>query len=292
MSTPNEPASLGQGPEAGSAQQRPGGLPRPAVPQGPKGPAPSQGAPTRPGGPTGSPPWQRGVENHPQANPEQQRVAPAPVNHDQLVAEATRPAAPASGQVSPMAADASAKTVATPRRDPVKTAVIDAPTRNIARNDLPKDMPDLSGVRHPGADLPMADLDALSRPRPRATVKTIQKGPLRASMQIRRIDPWSTLKLSLVVSAAMFFVWMFAVGLLYLVLGGMGVWDRLNSSFTDMVSDSGGGIISASSIFGGAAVIGVLNIVVLAALATMGAFIYNLAADVVGGVEVTLADRD
>ena len=44
-----------------------------------------------------------------------------------------------------------------------------------------------------------------------------------AAMQIRRIDPWSALKVSLVLSVALFFVWMIAVAFLYLVLGGMGV---------------------------------------------------------------------
>ena len=42
----------------------------------------------------------------------------------------------------------------------------------------------------------------------------------------------------------------------------------------------------------GAFLIGVVNIVLLTALATIGAFIYNLSTDLVGGVEVTLADRD
>ena len=32
--------------------------------------------------------------------------------------------------------------------------------------------------------------------------------------------------------------------------------------------------------------------VLLTAMATIGAFIYNLCTDIVGGVEVTLADRD
>ena len=38
--------------------------------------------------------------------------------------------------------------------------------------------------------------------------------------------------------------------------------------------------------------IGLVNIVLLTAMATVGAFIYNLTTDLVGGVEVTLADRD
>ncbi|KMO73424.1 hypothetical protein BST22_01320 [Mycolicibacterium chubuense] len=121
-------------------------------------------------------------------------------------------------------------------------------------------------------------------------------GPVRASMQIRRVDPWSALKVSLVLSVALFFVWMIAVAFLYLVLGGMGVWSKLNSNVGDLLTSasgsSGGELVSSGTIFGGAALIGLVNIVLLTAAATIGAFIYNLTTDLVGGVEVTLADRD
>jgi len=119
---------------------------------------------------------------------------------------------------------------------------------------------------------------------------------VRASMQIRRIDPWSALKVSLLLSIALFFVWMIAVAFLYLVLGGMGVWTKLNSNVGDLLTSTsgstGGELVSSGTIFGGALLIGLLNIVLLTALATVGAFIYNLTTDIVGGVEVTLADRD
>jgi hypothetical protein len=122
------------------------------------------------------------------------------------------------------------------------------------------------------------------------------KGPVRASMQIRRVDPWSTLKVSLLLSVVLFFVWMIAVAFLYLVLGGMGVWTKLNSNVGDLLTSasgsSGGELVSSGTIFGGAALIGLVNIVLMTAGATIGAFIYNLTTDLVGGVEVTLADRD
>ena len=121
------------------------------------------------------------------------------------------------------------------------------------------------------------------------------RGPVRASMQIRRIDPWSTLKVSLLLSVALFFVWMIAVAFLYLVLGGMGVWAKLNSNVGDLLnntSGSAGELVSSGTIFGGAVLIGLVNIVLLTAMATIAAFIYNLATDLIGGVEVTLADLD
>jgi Transmembrane domain of unknown function (DUF3566) len=121
------------------------------------------------------------------------------------------------------------------------------------------------------------------------------RGPVRASMQIRRIDPWSTLKVSLMLSVALFFVWMIAVAFLYLVLGGMGVWSKLNSNVGDLLnntSGSSGELVSSGTIFGGAVLIGLVNIVLLTAMATIAAFVYNLTTDLIGGIEVTLADRD
>ncbi|WP_172672976.1 DUF3566 domain-containing protein, partial [Mycobacterium tuberculosis] len=116
-----------------------------------------------------------------------------------------------------------------------------------------------------------------------------------ASMQIRRIDPWSTLKVSLLLSVALFFVWMITVAFLYLVLGGMGVWAKLNSNVGDLLNNASGSsaeLVSSGTIFGGAFLIGLVNIVLMTALATIGAFVYNLITDLIGGIEVTLADRD
>ena len=129
----------------------------------------------------------------------------------------------------------------------------------------------------------------------RVQVSRRTRGPVRASMQIRRIDPWSTLKVSLLLSVTLFFVWMIAVAFLYLVLGGMGVWAKLNSNVGDLLnntSGSSGELVSSGTIFGGAVLIGLVNIVLLTAMATIAAFVYNLTTDLIGGIEVTLADRD
>ncbi|WP_330233763.1 DUF3566 domain-containing protein [Nocardia sp. NBC_00508] len=178
----------------------------------------------------------------------------------------------------------------------VKSVGIDGPTRSIARPELIKDMPDLSEIRHP---LPPTEASGpqstpLSPAVPVAVAAVASGHPLRATVQIRRIDPWSTLKISLVISVAMFFVWMLAVGLLYIVLEGMGVWERLNNTFTDMVSQDGGsvGLIDAGTVFGYAGVIGLINVVLFTALGTVGTFIYNQCCDLVGGIQVTLADPD
>ncbi len=122
------------------------------------------------------------------------------------------------------------------------------------------------------------------------------RGPRRARLQLRHIDTFSALKISLVLSIAMFFIWMVAVGLLYGILSALGVFETLNDLFGQLGSASGGGggseIITPGIVFGGAAVIGAINIVLMTALCTVAAFIYNMCSDLVGGLEVTLSERD
>ena len=140
----------------------------------------------------------------------------------------------------------------------------------------------------PSASTQRARPSALRRP---------GRGPRRASLQVKRFDPWSVLKLSLVLGVAMFFVWLVAVGVLYTVLDGMGVWDKLNGTYSSLVGGEGANassepLISAGRVFGIAAILGAINIVLVSALATVSAFIYNVSADLAGGLEVTLSERE
>jgi hypothetical protein len=124
-----------------------------------------------------------------------------------------------------------------------------------------------------------------------------QRAPRKASLQLRRFDPWSVFKLTLVLSVAMFLIWLVAVGVLYGILNGMGVWDNLNGTWNDLASvnegeGAGEQLISAGRVFGISAVVGAVNVVLFTAFATVLAFVYNVSADLAGGIEVTLSERD
>ena len=110
------------------------------------------------------------------------------------------------------------------------------------------------------------------------------------------MDIWSAFKISFVLSIAMFFIWMVAVGVLYGVLSALGVFETLNELFGQLGTASGtevgGDVVTPGLVFGGAAVIGAINIVLMTALCTVGTFIYNLCSDLVGGLELTLSERD
>ena len=148
----------------------------------------------------------------------------------------------------------------------------------------------------PGATAgPATDTNAPARGRVRGQAKS--RGPRRARLQLRHIDTWSALKISLVLSIALFFIWMVAVAVLYGVLSALGVFDTLNDLFGQLGSASGsdgggGNVITPGLIFWGAAVIGAINVVLMTALCTVGTFIYNLCSDLVGGLELTLSERD
>jgi len=127
--------------------------------------------------------------------------------------------------------------------------------------------------------------------------KTPRRPPRLASLQLKRIDPWTVLKISLIVSIVMFFVWMIAVGILYLSLGSMDVWSKINDTYNTLTTSADANatesdLITPARVFSITAVVGAINIVLFTALATVAAFVYNAAAGMAGGVEVTLGERD
>ncbi|CKL93759.1 Possible conserved membrane protein [Mycobacterium tuberculosis] len=304
MTAPNEPGALskGDGPNADGLVDR-GGAHRAAT--GP-GRIPDAGDP---------PPWQRAATRQSQAGHRQ----PPPVSHPE--GRPTTPPAAADARLNRFISGASAPVtgpaaaVRTPQPDPdASLGCGDGSPAEAYASELP----DLSGPtprapqRNPAPARPAEggagsrgdsaagssggrSITAESRDARVQLSARRSRGPVRASMQIRRIDPWSTLKVSLLLSVALFFVWMITVAFLYLVLGGMGVWAKLNSNVGDLLNNASGSsaeLVSSGTIFGGAFLIGFVNIVLMTALATIGAFVYNLITDLIGGIEVTLADRD
>ena len=143
--------------------------------------------------------------------------------------------------------------------------------------------PQLVGAR-PAPPPPRAGSEAARRG------KATRRPPRLASLQLKRVDPWTVLKISLIVAIVMFFVWMIAIGILYLTLGAMDVWGRINDTFSTLTSTPDTQAAGKTDLI--TAIIGAINIVLFTALATVAAFIYNAAAAMSGGVELTLGERD
>jgi hypothetical protein len=137
------------------------------------------------------------------------------------------------------------------------------------------------------------DASPAVRSRP-VQVGTARRGPRKARLVIKHIDPWTVMKLSFVVSIVMLAVCVVAVAIIYGVLGKMGVWTQINTLVNEVspttTSTAFHSPVSAGRVVGVAAVVGAINVVLLTALSTLGAAIYNLISDLVGGIEVTLTD--
>ena len=132
--------------------------------------------------------------------------------------------------------------------------------------------------------------------KPKSDAKSAKR---RAHLVLSRVEPWSVTKFSFVISLVAFIVLFVAVALLYGVLAGLGVFDSLTTTLRDLTSSGEGqpafdpaSWFSASRVLGYTGLIGALNVVLITALSTVGAVLYNLAADLVGGVEVTLSEGE
>ncbi len=121
----------------------------------------------------------------------------------------------------------------------------------------------------------------------------------RAQLVLARIEPWSVMKFSFMVSLVGWVILFVAVAALYYVLSKLGVFHAIQSTITSVTSskgtagaDANGSWFSASRILGYTMLVGAVNVVLITALATVGAVIYNLVTHLAGGIEVTLKETD
>ena len=216
---------------------------------------------------------------------------------------ATVPIVTNKGKSAPQGATPPGRTSVAPPPNKPPTAAPQRPSGppgSLGSQGSPNEAP---GKRQPGSATGSAAVGAARvTETARAARSTITgaaaRGPRRARLNLKRIDPWSVMKFSFAVSVVLFIVVVVATSVLYLALDAMGVWGEVNRSLSDLVNASGGASadggfrITAWGVIGTSMLVGAVNVVLFTALATLGAFIYNVCADLVGGVELTLAERD
>ncbi len=118
------------------------------------------------------------------------------------------------------------------------------------------------------------------------------RGPRRARLFVKRVDPWSVMKFAFALSFVLFFVLVVATSVLYLALDAMNVFTSVNKAIADLVPGNKDVKITAGVVIGASGAIGLVMVVLCTALSTLGAFIYNVCADLVGGIEVTLSEKE
>ncbi|MDH2412787.1 DUF3566 domain-containing protein [Nocardioides sp. CER19] len=120
--------------------------------------------------------------------------------------------------------------------------------------------------------------------------------PRRARLRLTRIDPWSVMKTSFLLSIALGVVTIVSVFIVWSVLGAAGVWDSINQTVQDIVGGQDAGsfdvtdYVGMSRVMGFTMIVAVIDVVLMTAVATLGAFLYNMAAALLGGIDVTLTE--
>ncbi|WP_446666537.1 DUF3566 domain-containing protein [Flexivirga sp. B27] len=119
--------------------------------------------------------------------------------------------------------------------------------------------------------------------------------PRRVRLTLSRVDPWSVMKIAFLLSVAIGIAMVVMIAMLWIVLQGMGVWDNINELLRtletsgktfDIMDYVGFGRVVSLSV-----VIAVVDVLLMTALATLGAFLYNICSSLVGGVQMTLSDE-
>jgi Transmembrane domain of unknown function (DUF3566) len=161
-------------------------------------------------------------------------------------------------------------------------------------------MPERSALPAPsrpiGSDAPVPK-SRLGRAR---GVDTGRGGPRvrRARLKIVNIDPWSVMKVSFLFSVALGVVLLVAITLLWLALDFMGFFSTVASTVSDVSGNQNSkgfdvvAFFSLPRVMGMATIVALVDTIMITALTTLGAYLYNLSTDLVGGVEVTLAEEE
>jgi Transmembrane domain of unknown function (DUF3566) len=129
--------------------------------------------------------------------------------------------------------------------------------------------------------------DSASRPSP----------PRRTRVVVKRVGPWSVLRFSLVFYFCMMVALWLGLFIVYQFLGSIGVLHSIEHSFRNLNPASrnklnwGDWSFHTGWIFSRLFLIGLVMVLFGSIVNLIGAFLYNLLADMMGGIELTLAER-
>ncbi|MCZ0858249.1 DUF3566 domain-containing protein [Actinomyces israelii] len=127
------------------------------------------------------------------------------------------------------------------------------------------------------------------------SAKTIA-GPRRVRLSLTRVDPWSIMKVSFMLSVAAGIMFVVAAIFVWYMLDALHVFSTIkelastimqtdNNAYTTLLQ-----YLALKQTVSMATIIGVVNVALTTALSTVTAFLYNLTATLVGGIHLTLAD--
>lgn len=128
-----------------------------------------------------------------------------------------------------------------------------------------------------------------------STKKIAEYHPRQISLVVSRIDPWSVMKVSFLLSVALGIAMVLAGLLVWLLLNSMSVFSSVENFINDI--DPTGSIASIIDylrlprVMAMSTIVAVSNVILMTAFSTVGALIYNLVTSLVGGIRLALIDE-
>jgi len=121
-------------------------------------------------------------------------------------------------------------------------------------------------------------------------------GPRKARLYVTRIDPWSVAKIAFMLAVALGIVLVVALAVLWWILGYTGVFETLARNVNDVVGNATTNfdllsLLDFNRVMGVAIVLASVEVVLVTAVVTLFAILYNLTVPLTGGVEVVLTDH-
>jgi len=116
----------------------------------------------------------------------------------------------------------------------------------------------------------------------------------RVRRTVERVDPWTVLRLSFVLSLALAVVTVVAIMLLWALLASGGVFSSIEASAHEILGDSSltfTQYFEFGRVFLVALILAVCDVVLMTAGATIGAFLFNLATSISGGLEISVTEE-
>ena len=131
------------------------------------------------------------------------------------------------------------------------------------------------------------------RPEPPMRGGRRRVGLRRTKRTLKHVDPMSILKLSLFFYACFLVLWLVFVAIVFTTLDSFGLFESLE----DILGPNGFVVaedfnISLMAVERWAFLIGLTMVVIGAIVNVFLSFLYNVAADMIGGVEMTFVERD
>jgi len=120
--------------------------------------------------------------------------------------------------------------------------------------------------------------------------------PRRVRLSVSRVDPWTVMKLSFLLSVAVGIAMVVMIVVLWLTLSSMGVFTDLSRTVEGVLNTTSGpkfdlmNYIGLGRVLSLAVVIAVIDVLLITAISTLMAFLYNVCSSLVGGLQVTLTD--